>query len=113
MTAVSAHESNGEAAGHGAEHFAVFPPQLESVRLGCRSYMSPWKRGIELGVARNVREAQLLDLVLDGFELGDIGVGDDFDEAAGEIGLDQELDLVGVAQEILESTGRTRAPRWG
>lgn len=91
---------DGKPAGDGAQNFAVFAPDIENLPVRMHIGHQPVKARIQLVVFGKIGELESLDLVFGFLQLLDVIVGNDLNEAAREVRLDKQLDLVGVAQEV-------------
>ena len=97
-----------EASGHRPQNLAVLPPHFENALVGVPLVHEAVEAGVQRAVSRDVGEIHLFHLDLKSRQLVYIRVGHDIHEPPGEIGLDQQLDLVGIAQEGLVDRAHAR-----
>ena len=105
----SPREGEIELAADRAEHLAMFPPQLRGVPIVVSLIDQGVEFGVEVAVLDLVSKIVGLDLALDPFQFGDIGFRRHSDKPARQSRLDQNADLVDVANEIPVDRPHARA----
>ena len=96
----SSRQGEIEPAADRTKHLAVLPPQLSSVSIVVSLIDQGVEFGVEVAVLDLVDEVVGLDLALDPFQFGDIGFSRHPDKPARQSRLDQNTDLVDVANKI-------------
>ena len=102
-------EGEVEAAADGAQHLAMLPPEHGRVPVVVTAVHDRVKRRVQLAVPQRIGEVVFLDQALEALELGDVLFGRHADEPAGQGRLDQNADLVDVADEVLVDRPHPRA----
>src|SRR5690242_356282 len=96
----SPRKGEAEPAADRSEHLSVFPPQFGSMSIVVPLVDRGMEFRVEIAVQDLVSEIVGLDLALDRFEFHDVRLRRHPDEPARQGWLDQNADLVDVANEI-------------